>query len=90
MGFLLFLLVGLIAGAIAKAITPGTADEPNGWVMTMVLGVVGAFVGGWIASLLGIGAISGSFSIGGILMAALGSIVVIALMRLVTGNRRAI
>jgi uncharacterized membrane protein YeaQ/YmgE (transglycosylase-associated protein family) len=90
MGFLIFLLVGLIAGALAKAITPGSANEPGGWFMTMVLGVVGAFIGGWISNLMGFGAASGSFSFGGIVMATIGAIVLIALLRLVTGTRRAI
>jgi len=90
-GFLIFLLVGLIAGALAKAIMPGSANEPGGWLMTMVLGVVGAFVGGFIGNaLFGTGGASGSFSLPGILMATVGAIVVIGIMRLVTGSRRAI
>jgi len=89
--FLIFLLVGLIAGALAKAIMPGSANEPGGWLMTMVLGVVGAFVGGFIGNaLFGSGAASGSFSLAGILMATVGAIVVIGIMRLVTRSRRAI
>jgi len=88
MSFLIFLLVGLIAGAIAKAIMPGSRSEPSGWIMTMILGVVGAFVGGFVGNLLfGNGAASGSFSIMGIVMATVGAIIVIALMRLVTGRR---
>ncbi len=86
-----FLIVGLIAGGLAKMIMPGTEDKPQGWVMTMVLGVVGAFVGGWLGGLLfGSSAGSGNFSIPGILMATVGAIAVIAIMRLVTGTRRAI
>jgi len=91
MSFLIFLIVGLIAGALAKAITPGTSNEPGGWFMTMVLGVVGAFVGGFLGNLFfNAGAASGSFSIPGILMATVGAIVVIAIMRLVTGRQRTI
>ncbi|MBC7806628.1 MAG: GlsB/YeaQ/YmgE family stress response membrane protein [Akkermansiaceae bacterium] len=91
MSFIIFLIVGLIAGALAKAIMPGSSNEPGGWLMTMVLGVVGAFVGGFLGNLLfGAGAASGSFSLPGILMATVGAIVVIGIMRLVTGNKRAI
>ena len=46
MGFLAFLLLGLIAGAIAKAILPG--NQGGGWIATLLLGVVGAFLGGWL------------------------------------------
>ena len=84
MNFLIFLLVGLIAGVIAKAIMPGTRDEPSGWILTIVLGIAGAFVGGWLGSLMGIGA--GGF-VGQILMAAVGAIVIIALLRLFSSRR---
>jgi len=89
MGLLLFLLVGLIAGALAKAIMPGSANEPGGWLMTMILGVVGAFVGGFIGSSVFHTAYT-DFSLMGILFATIGAIVVIAILRLVTGNRRTI
>jgi uncharacterized membrane protein YeaQ/YmgE (transglycosylase-associated protein family) len=87
MNFLMWLLVGLIAGAIAKAVMPGSRNEPGGWIMTIVLGIVGAFVGGFIGNMLGIGA-SGLFA--SILMAAVGAIIVIGLLRLLTGSRRAV
>jgi uncharacterized membrane protein YeaQ/YmgE (transglycosylase-associated protein family) len=80
-----FLLIGLVAGALAKAIMPGTSKEPSGWIMTIVLGIVGAVVGGLIAGALGIG--------GGlvtqIIVATVGAILVIALMRLLSGRRAA-
>ena len=91
MEFLIFLLVGLIAGVLAKVIMPGSSNEPGGWILTMVLGVVGAFVGGFLGRLTGLGgAASGSFSLAGILWATVGAIVVIAIMRLVTGGRRTV
>jgi uncharacterized membrane protein YeaQ/YmgE (transglycosylase-associated protein family) len=88
MGNILYwLIVGLVAGVIAKAIMPGTSKEPSGWIMTIVLGIVGALIGGWIAAAMGIGA-------GNILMqiviAAIGAIILIAGLRLVTGGRRAV
>lgn len=50
MGLILFLLMGLIAGFIARALMPG--DDSMGWVPTMVLGVIGSFVGGTLGALL--------------------------------------
>ncbi len=89
MDFLIFLIVGLIAGAIAKAVMPGSANEPGGWFMTMILGVVGAFVGGFVGrTFLGTAA-AGSFSIPGILLSVVGAIIVIGISRLVSGRRAA-
>jgi len=87
MDFLVFLIVGLLAGIIAKAVMPGTSKEPSGWILTILLGIAGAFVGGWLGSMLGIGA--GSF-IAQVIMAAIGAIVIIGLLRLFTGGRRAV
>jgi len=82
-----FLIVGLVAGVLAKAIMPGTSKEPSGWILTILLGVVGAFVGGYLARMLG-------FAAGNLVMqivfATLGAIVVIGLLRLFSGSRRAV
>ncbi|MDQ0258584.1 GlsB/YeaQ/YmgE family stress response membrane protein [Sinomonas atrocyanea] len=59
MGFFGFLILGLIAGAIAKAILPG--KQGGGWLITLVLGVVGAILGGWIGGLIFGGNTLGSF-----------------------------
>ncbi|MFN4001176.1 GlsB/YeaQ/YmgE family stress response membrane protein [Microcella sp.] len=85
MGFLAFLLLGLIAGAIAKAILPG--KQGGGWISTLILGVVGALLGGWIGSLLGLGSVDEFFSIGSWLLAIGGSILVILLWGLITRKR---
>lgn len=50
LSFLIFLLIGLIAGAVAKAILPG--KQKGGWFSTLILGVVGALVGGWLGGLI--------------------------------------
>ncbi|ADQ82375.1 GlsB/YeaQ/YmgE family stress response membrane protein [Riemerella anatipestifer] len=50
MGILSWLLFGLIAGAIAKAIHPG--KDPGGWLVTIVIGILGSMVGGWLGSML--------------------------------------
>lgn len=79
-----FLFVGLVAGVIGKALMPGARNEPSGWVMTIVLGIVGAFVGGLLAGVFGIGA---GNVIGQIIVAAIGSMIVIGLLRVFSGSR---
>ncbi|MCU1573284.1 MAG: putative integral rane protein [Micrococcaceae bacterium] len=86
MGFFGFLLLGLIAGAIAKLIIPGR--QGGGWLITLVLGVVGALLGGFIG-----GAIFGSglqefFSIQTWLLAIVGSIIVLLIYGAITGRKR--
>jgi uncharacterized membrane protein YeaQ/YmgE (transglycosylase-associated protein family) len=87
MNFIVFLIVGLIAGAIAKAVMPGSRSEPGGWLMTMLLGVVGAYVGGFAANMLGIG---GGGLITSIILAAIGAMILIGLMRLFSGRSRTV
>jgi uncharacterized membrane protein YeaQ/YmgE (transglycosylase-associated protein family) len=84
MGILGFLILGLIAGAIAKAILPGR--QGGGWVITMVLGVVGAILGGWIGSLIFGGGLAEFFDIRTWLLAILGSIIVLLIYGAVTNR----
>lgn len=79
-------MVGLIAGVLAKWVMPG--PDPGGIVVTALIGIAGAFVGGWLLGLLGIAGSSGSLGIGSILTAVLGAIVLLAIYRLIT--RRAV
>lgn len=83
-----WILLGLIAGAIAKAILPGA--QGGGWFVTIILGIVGALLGGFIGSaLFGIG-LEGFFSIETWLLAIGGAIIVLLIYGLVTrGSRRA-
>ena len=85
MGILGFLLLGLIAGAIAKAILPGR--QGGGWVITLVLGVVGAILGGWIGSLIFGGGLSEFFDLRTWLLAILGAIIVLLIYGAVAGRR---
>ena len=55
MGILSWIVLGLVVGVLAKVIMPG--KDPGGLVMTTLLGIGGAVVGGWISSLLGLGAV---------------------------------
>jgi uncharacterized membrane protein YeaQ/YmgE (transglycosylase-associated protein family) len=84
-GILAWIIFGLIAGAIAKFLTPGRV--PGGCIITIVIGVVGALLGGWIATLLGFGGISG-FDIRSFVIAILGSILLLFLWRMISGRRR--
>lgn len=79
-------MVGLIAGVLAKWVMPG--PDPGGIVVTALIGIAGAFVGGWMLGLLGFAGSSGTLSVGSILTAVLGAIVLLAIYRLVT--RRAV
>ena len=75
-------MVGLIAGILAKWVMPG--PDPGGVVLTALIGIVGAFIGGWVLGLLGFGARAGSFSLESILTATLGAIILLAIYRLLT------
>ncbi|MBT1001419.1 GlsB/YeaQ/YmgE family stress response membrane protein [Paenarthrobacter sp. DKR-5] len=86
MGFIAFLILGLIAGAIAKLILPGR--QGGGWLITLVLGVIGAFLGGWIGSLLFGGGLADFFSIRTWLLAILGSVIVLLVYGALTGRSR--
>jgi uncharacterized membrane protein YeaQ/YmgE (transglycosylase-associated protein family) len=88
MGIIAWIVLGLLAGAIAKAILPGT--QGGGWIITLLLGVVGALLGGFLGSaIFGVG-LQGFFDITTWLLAIGGAIVVLLIYGLVTrGSRRA-
>jgi uncharacterized membrane protein YeaQ/YmgE (transglycosylase-associated protein family) len=87
MGFFAFLLLGLIAGAIAKAILPGR--QAGGWFVTLLLGVVGALLGGWLGSVLFDRPLQDFFSIQTWLLAIGGSIIVLLIYGALTGRKGA-
>ncbi len=79
MGILAWIIFGLIAGAIAKWIMPG--DDPGGFIVTIILGIVGAVVGGFLGSLiLGTGGVDG-FDFGSFVTAIIGAIIVLLIYR---------
>jgi len=84
MGILTWIVLGLIAGILAKLIMPG--DDPGGFIITTLLGIAGALVGGFIASALGFGGVSG-FNLGSIIVAILGAILLLLIYRFVVGRR---
>ena len=82
-----WILLGLIAGALAKFLVPGR--DPAGCIITVVLGIAGALLGGWLGSLVGWGVISQSrFDIRSVFLATLGAILVLLAGRFVFRYRR--
>ena len=79
-----WIIIGLIAGALAKFVMPG--DDPGGFIITILLGIAGAIVGGFLASLIGIG---GGGTIWTIIIATIGAIILLAIYRAVAGGRAA-
>jgi len=86
MGILGFLLLGLIAGAIAKAVLPGR--QGGGWLITLVLGVVGAILGGWIGSLIFGGGLGDFFDLRTWLLSILGAVIVLLIYGAVASRGR--
>jgi Predicted membrane protein len=85
MNFLAFLLLGLICGAIAKAILPG--KQGGGWIATLILGVIGALLGGWIGSALFGADMDKFFSIVSWIWAIIGSLIVLVIWGFITKRR---
>jgi len=79
-----WIIIGLIAGALAKFIMPG--DDPGGFIITILPGIAGALVGGFLAGLIGIG---GGGTIWTIIIATIGAIILLAIYRAVAGGRAA-
>jgi len=85
MGIIGWIVLGLCAGAIAKLIMPG--DDPGGFIVTTLIGIAGAIVGGLIASALDIGDLDEFFDVGTWLIAIAGSLLLLFVYRMVIGNR---
>ena len=81
MGILAWIVVGLIAGILAKIAMPG--PDPGGIILTIVIGIVGALIGGYVIELLGGPGVTG-INLSSILVATLGSIIFLAIYRLIT------
>lgn len=79
MGILSWIVLGLVAGILAKIIMPG--KDGGGFIMTSLLGIGGAFVGGWVGSLLGMGT-TGGLSLGSIGTATVGAVIILLIFRL--------
>jgi uncharacterized membrane protein YeaQ/YmgE (transglycosylase-associated protein family) len=85
MGIIAFIILGLLAGMIAKAIMPGS--DPGGFIVTTIIGVVGALLGGFLAALLfGAHPLDEFFDISTWLTAIVGSIILLALYRVIANR----
>ncbi|WP_030378055.1 MULTISPECIES: GlsB/YeaQ/YmgE family stress response membrane protein [unclassified Streptomyces] len=87
MGIIAWILIGLIAGAIAKLLLPG--KDPGGIIITMLIGIAGGLLGGWLGKVIfGVDSIDGFFELSTWIAAIVGSLILLVLYRLVTGDRR--
>ena len=84
MGIIAWIVLGLIAGAIAKAIMPG--NDPGGIIVTILIGIVGAFLGGFLGNLLTGSGLNG-FSLWSVLLAIVGSLILLCIYRATTRSR---
>jgi len=80
MGIFSWIVMGLIVGVLAKFIMPGR--DPGGLIVTILIGIAGAFVGGYLGSMLGFGPVTG-FNLGSIFLATGGAIVLLILYRMI-------
>ncbi|MEU9027170.1 GlsB/YeaQ/YmgE family stress response membrane protein [Streptomyces sp. NPDC048383] len=87
MGIIAWILIGLLAGFIAKALMPG--KDPGGVIITMFIGIAGGLLGGWLGKVIfGVDSIDGFFHLSTWIAAIIGSVILLIVYRLVTGNRR--
>jgi uncharacterized membrane protein YeaQ/YmgE (transglycosylase-associated protein family) len=87
MGILGWIVLGLIAGAIAKLIMPG--DDPGGIIVTMLLGIIGAVIGGFLGSrIFGIG-LQSFWNLQTWIVAIIGSLILLLIYRLIAGRMAA-
>ena len=87
MGIIGWIVLGLLAGAIAKAVLPG--DDPGGIIVTIIIGIVGAILGGFLAQVLfGRDTVDEFFDISTWLTAIIGAIILLLIYRLAVGRGR--
>src|SRR5215213_478766 len=85
MGILAWIVLGLLAGAIAKALMPG--KDPGGIIVTMLIGIAGGLLGGFLRKVIfGVDSIDGFFDLSTWVAAIVGSVILLALYRLVTNR----
>lgn len=84
MGILSWIIMGLLAGAVAKWLMPG--KDPGGCFMTMLLGIAGGIVGGYVGAELGFGKVN-SFSLGSFGLATAGAVLLLVIYRLVSDKK---
>ena len=89
MGIIAFIILGLLAGIIAKMLLPG--DDPGGFIITTIIGIVGALLGGFLAAaIFGGDPLDEFFDISTWITAIIGSIILLLIYRAITGRRTAV
>jgi uncharacterized membrane protein YeaQ/YmgE (transglycosylase-associated protein family) len=89
MGIIGWILLGIVGGVIAKALLPG--NDPGGLIITIIIGIIGALLGGFLARALGFGEpIDEIFDVSTWLAAIIGSMILLVIYRAVTGRRTAV
>ncbi|MDT6985404.1 GlsB/YeaQ/YmgE family stress response membrane protein [Streptomyces lusitanus] len=87
MGIIAWIFIGLIAGAIAKALMPG--KDPGGIIITMLIGIAGGLLGGFLGKVMfGVDSIDGFFDLSTWIAAIIGSVILLALYRVFAGRSR--
>ncbi|MEV7405393.1 GlsB/YeaQ/YmgE family stress response membrane protein [Streptomyces sp. NPDC091267] len=87
MGIIAWIIIGLLAGLIAKALMPG--KDPGGIIITMLIGIAGGLLGGWLGKVIfNVDSIDGFFDLSTWIAAIVGSLILLVLYRVITGNRR--
>lgn len=81
MGIVIWIIVGAIAGFAASKVVSG---KGMGLLWDIVVGIVGAFIGGWLAGLVGLGVSPGTFTVGGLLSAFVGAVILLVIFRALT------
>jgi len=84
MGILVWIIVGAIAGFLASKVLTG---KGMGLLWDIVVGILGAFVGGWLAGVVGLPVSTGTFTVGGIVAAFVGAVILLVVFRAVTQRR---
>ena len=85
-GIIAWIIIGVIAGWITGKLMKGSG---YGFIMDMVVGLIGALIGGWVSSALGFGPTGAHGMIGSIIIAVIGAVILTLIVRLFTGKRRA-
>lgn len=85
MGILVWIIVGAIAGFVASKVLTG---KGMGLLWDIVVGILGAFLGGWLAGLVGMPVSTGTFTVGGLIAAFVGALILLIVFRAVTSRGR--
>ncbi|HWU08679.1 MAG TPA: GlsB/YeaQ/YmgE family stress response membrane protein [Streptomyces sp.] len=86
MGIIAWIIIGLLAGVIAKALLPG--KDPGGIIITMLIGIAGGLLGGWLGKVIfEVDSIDGFFDLSTWIAAVVGSLILLVLYRVITGSR---